>query len=83
MICTKTLVAKIEFDERDVLAFIEQADVVLKLFLIKRTIDALTPEELKRLEEYLTTGLGAQASDGETMKLFNLLKQLKVELDSI
>lgn len=83
MIRSKTVTTTVDFNEQDALAFIEQADVVQKLFLIKRAVEALTMEELDRLEEYLTTGIGAQKPDGKTMKLFQLLMQLKIGLDTV
>ena len=87
MIRSKTATTSVEFDEEDVLAFFEEADVLQKLHIIKVVVDKMTLEEFDRLEEFFTNGSQEDQQDlyghVKAMRLFRLFKQLKVGLDSI
>jgi hypothetical protein len=82
---TKQLTVGFDLDEKDVLAFLDdpETDVLIRLHIIKRAVERTSIAEFDKIKEYLTTGLGAQRPDSKTLKLLELLRQLKEGLDSL
>ena len=68
-------VITIVMTEQNVLDFIKQADVITKMHIIKRCTEAITVEDLQRLEDFLEGNMSE-----EDRNLLDRFKEFKAAL---
>ena len=76
---TKEITTKIEveIDEYDLLAYLDtMAGVLDKMRFIKRAVESLTDHDIEKMADFLAD----QSADAESVRIFNLLNDLRAKL---
>ena len=76
---TKEITTKIEveIDEDDLLAYLDtMAGVLDKMRFIKRAVESLTDHDIEKMADFLAD----QSADAESVRIFNLLNDLRAKL---